>query len=181
VYLCSSDYPSDHGWLYHQKADHTFEDVTSAAGLGQREAHGIAFFDFDKDGDLDVAIGTSTFRGGAPHSTLHVYQNTSGQDSNWVQILLVGKGKGGTNRSAIGAVLRVTAGGVTQTLEVSGGHSASQTENELVQTVGLGTSCTIDKVEVRWLDGKQTTSTFTDLRANYRVRITEGQSRVEYL
>jgi hypothetical protein len=49
-----------------------------------------------------------------------------------------------------------------------------------VLTFGLGSACTIDKVEVRWLDGTNTVSTYTDVRANYRVKLTEGQSSVDY-
>ena len=181
VYICSSDYPGDHGWLFHQKADHKFEDVTNPSKLGQKEAHGIAFFDMDKDGDLDVAIGTSTFRGGAANALLKIYENAIGQDQNFVQIQLVGKGAGGTNRSAIGALVKVTAGGVTQQMEINGGHSASATANEHVLTFGLGANCTIDKVEVRWLDGKKTVTSYNDVRANYRVRLTEGSDTVEYI
>ena len=180
IYLCSSDYPGDHGWLFHQKPDHTFEDSTDAAKLGQSQTHGIAFFDFDKDGDLDVAMGTSTARVGG-HSTLFVYENKAGQDQNWLQVQLVGGGAGMTNRSAIGALVRVTAGGVTQIQEVQGGHSATTTQNDLLLTFGLGSACAIDKLEVRWLDGANTVSSFKEVRSNYRVRLTEGQTKVEYL
>ena len=109
IYLCSSDYPDDHGWLFHQKPDHTFEDATTPSGLGQAETHGIAFFDFDKDGDLDVAIGTSTARASGTHATLMLYENVTGQDQNFLQVQLVGGGTGMTNRSAIGALVKVTA------------------------------------------------------------------------
>jgi enediyne biosynthesis protein E4 len=180
VYICSSDYPADHGWLFHQKPDHTFENATDVAKLSQSEPHGIAFFDFDKDGDLDVAMGTSTARVGG-HATLFVYENTAGQDQNWLQVQLVGAGAGGTNRSAIGALVKVTAGGVTQMQEIQGGHSSSTTQNDLLLTFGLGSACNIDKVEVRWLDAANTVATFTGVEANYRIRLTEGQTGVQYL
>ncbi len=51
--------------LYHNRGDGTFENVTEAAGLreeGDVRTIGIAFFDFDKDGDLDVAAGGYTCR-----------------------------------------------------------------------------------------------------------------------
>jgi hypothetical protein len=180
IYLCSSDYPGDHGWFYRQKPDHTFEDATMPANLGQSQPHGIAVFDMDKDGDLDIALGTSTARVGG-HSTLFVYENTIGQDQNFLQVQLVGGGEGKTNVSAIGALVKVTSGGVTQMQEIQGGHSSSETQNDLLLTFGLGSACTIDKVEVRWLDAANTVSTFTDVRANYRVRLTEGQPKVEYV
>lgn len=181
IYLTSSDYPGDHGWVWHQKADHTFEDITSASKIGQKEAHGIAFADFDHDGDIDVAIGTSDFRGGAPNKALRIYRNEVGASANFTQIELVGKGAGGTNRSAIGALVKVTAGGKTQMQEISGGHSSSTTQNELPLTFGLGATCTIDKIEVRWLDAKGTVQTWTNVRSNYRVRLREGVNEVEYL
>lgn len=180
IYICSSDYPGDHGWLFRQKPDHTFEDATTASKLGQSEPHGIAFFDMDKDGDLDVAIGTSTMRVGG-HATLHVYENKTGQDQNFTQVQLVGGGEGLTNKSAIGALVKVTAGGVTQMQEVQGGHSASGTQSDLLLTFGLGGACAVDKIEVRWLDAKNTVQTWTNVRANYRVRLTEQSPNVEYL
>lgn len=180
IYLCSSDYPGDHGWFYRQKPDHTFEDATTPSNLGQTQPHGIALFDMDKDGDLDIALGTSTARVGG-HSTLYVYENTIGQDQNFTQVQLVGGGEGMTNKSGIGALVKVTSGGVTQMQEIQGGHSATATQNDLLLTFGLGGSCTIDKIEVRWLDAKNTVQTFTNVQANYRVRLTEGQPKVEYV
>ncbi|MBM4376330.1 MAG: CRTAC1 family protein [Deltaproteobacteria bacterium] len=177
IYLCSSDYPDNHGWVYHQKPDHTFEDVTEVSGIGQKQSRGITFFDFDRDGDLDVAIGTSTARVGG-HSTLFVYENLAGQDRNWLQVVLEGAGLGRTNRSAIGALVRVTANGVTQQQEIQGGHSASGTQNELVLTFGLGDACAIDKLEVRWLDAASTVETFVDVAPNRRVRVTEGKGEI---
>jgi hypothetical protein len=86
-----------------------------------------------------------------------------------------------TNRSAIGALVKVTANGVTQMQEIQGGHSSSTTQNDLLLTFGLGSACMIDKVEVRWLDAKNTVQTFKDVRSNYRIRLTEGQPDVEYV
>ncbi|MBM4359287.1 MAG: CRTAC1 family protein [Deltaproteobacteria bacterium] len=180
IYICSSDYPQNHGWVFRQKADHTFEDVTETSGIGQDQSRGIAFFDFDHDGDLDVAIGTSTARVGG-HATLRVYENLAGQDRNWVQVVLEGGGLGKTNRSAVGALVKVTANGVTQQQEIQGGHASSATQNELVLTFGLGGACAIEKVEVRWLDAANTVQSFANVAPNYRVRITEGKDEVVYV
>jgi hypothetical protein len=60
-----------------------------------------------------------------------------------------------SNRSAIGARVRVTAGGMTQTAEVrSGGSYLSQSDLRL--HFGLGTATRIDRVEIDWPSGAKT-------------------------
>jgi hypothetical protein len=68
---------------------------------------------------------------------------------NWVLLKLVGTK---SNRSAIGARVRLTAGGTVQTEEVrSGGGYASQSDLRL--HFGLGSAEKIDKVEIFWPSG----------------------------
>jgi hypothetical protein len=97
-----------------------------------------------------------------------------------VRVKLVGLGAGHSNVSAIGARVRVTAGGVTQTMEVKGGEGIGQIQNDFVLTFGLGATCDIDQIEVRWPDSAHTTDTFKDVRANYLVTIKEGDTDVAY-
>ena len=67
------------------------------------------------------------------------------------------------NRSAIGARVRVTAGGVVQTAEVrSGGSYLSQSDLRL--HFGLGAAKQADKVEIAWPGGGRQTE--TDLAAD---------------
>ena len=115
--------------------------------------------------------------------TFKVFRNVVGQDANWVQVRLVGRGPaaGGGNTSAIGARVRVKAGGRTLTQEVSGGYGHTTTQNDLVLTFGLGAACAVDEIEVRWPDGKATTTRYPDIRANYRVELREGDARPFYV
>jgi hypothetical protein len=184
IYLAASDYPGQYSWLFHQNADGTFTEVGRAAGFHHACPHGLALADFDRDGDLDMIVGSSTARTCAQTWThgpeLRFYENTVGQDRNWTTVRLVGRGAGGANRSAIGARVRVTAGGVTQTREVQGSWGHFALGQELPVHVGLGGNCMIDRIEVRWPDAANTVESFTDVRANYRIELRQGDGRVHY-
>jgi len=180
IYLSSSDYPGNHGWLWRQKDDGTFEDVTVATGAGATQIHGVSLVDLDGDGDLDLVAGTSTARNVAKTQALRVYRNDVGQDQNWVRVRLVGSGPGGANRSAIGARVRVTAGGRTQTQQLQGGYGHQVIQNDLVLTFGLGATCAIDAIEVRWPDPAATVTTYADVRANYLVELRSDSELPSY-
>ena len=185
ILICSSDYPGTKAWLYHQKNDGNFEYVPPAVGIKHPRAHGVAVADFDGDGALDVALGHGTARCTASEAgcydtpEVHLFHNEMAQDGNWVRIRLEGNGTT-TNRSAIGARVRVTAGGVTQTQEVGGGYGQGGIQHDLVLHFGLGTACDVEKVEIRWPDAALTTQTFEGVRGNYRMVIRQDGG-VEYL
>ena len=183
ILIGSSDYPGTRAFLFHQKTDGTFEEVAITDGIDHPRSHGVAVADFDGDGDVDVALGHGTARCSGdpschPTAEVHMFRNEIGQGSNRLQIRLAGGP--GSNRSAIGARVRVTAGGVTQTQEVGGGYGHFGIQHDLMLTFGLGASCDIDKVEVRWPDEALTTQTFANVRANYRILVTQGVADPEY-
>lgn len=187
ILIASSDYPGTRAFLFHQQSNGAFKEVPFAMAIDHRRAHGVAIADFDRDGDLDVALGHSRARcSGAtdcpPDEQLHIYRNethgAANQGANWVQLRLVGSG--GSNRSAIGARVTVQAGGISQTAELDGGHGHFGIQNDLVLHFGLGAACKIDKITVRWPDQALTEQTFEGVLANYLVRLTQGQSQVVY-
>jgi hypothetical protein len=178
---------SDTHRLFHQKEDGTFEEIETQAGLLGKNApnlQGPAFIDVDGDGDLDLVAGESSAQAGAAgNQVLHVFRNLAGQDNNWLRVRLVGAGPGagGAGLSAIGARVRVTAGGRTQTQYVSGGYGHSNVQADLVLTFGLGSSCSVDSVEVRWPDGANTVSTYANVSANYTATVTQGSPVIQYV
>ncbi len=184
VWAGGSDYPSNRGWLFQQLDDVRFAEVGMRAGIAHPCPVGMALADFDLDGDTDVVLATSLARSCSTdwmgRAVVRMYENVSGE-ANWTSIRLVGRGAGGANRAGVGARVRVTAGGVTQTREIQGNWGLAGLSAELVAHVGLGARCAIERVEVRWPDAAGTTETFTDVRPNYRLEIRQGEGRVRYL
>lgn len=175
IYRGSSDYPGTRGLLYHNDGDGTFTRVPLADGIDFTSSHGVVVADFDRDGDLDIVAGHSRFRCGSGdhcYDSGHAryFENVIGDQSNWLQLDLVGAE--GTNRSAIGARVRVTTPDGTQTREVYGGHGHYGLQDDTVVHVGLGEHCEAE-VEIRWPDDELTTETYR-VPAGNRFRITQG-------
>jgi hypothetical protein len=111
---------------------------------------------------------------------VHVYRNDVGAAKNVVQVRLHGA-PGKSHAAAIGARVAVTAGGVTQVQEVNGGYGHFGMQHGTVLTFGLGTSCTIDSLEVRWPDSAGTVETFKDVVPNYLVDVKQGEKKPVYV
>jgi hypothetical protein len=105
-------------------------------------SRGSAFGDVDNDGSIEVLINNQN----EPPSLLK--QSASGS-SHWIMLQLTGTK---SNRSAIGARVRLTASGRSQLDEVrSGGSYLSQ--NDLRLHFGLGGSKEVDEIDVEWPSG----------------------------
>jgi enediyne biosynthesis protein E4 len=156
IIVAASDYPNQYSLLFHQKPDGSFEEVGQQWGLHHPCASGLAVADFDRDGDLDVVVGSGTARDcGSIWKTneVHFYENNASQKGgHWLEVHL--KGKPPSNAAAIGARVTVTAGGEKQMQEVSGGYGHFGQQNDLVLFFGLGACTSADKIDVRWPDAK---------------------------
>ncbi len=145
--------------LYKQNPDRSFTNVTYEAGIDAVNSLGVAWADYDNDGDLDVALATET--------GLRLYRNDMAGTGNWVGFNLRSIN---SNAYAIGAKIEVVAGGSTYTRWVTAGKGAGS-QQPYVQYVGLGTTSAIDSVMVRWPDGK--TLTLNDVDINMIHDVTE--------
>ena len=155
--------------LYRNLGNGRFEDVSAKAGpalVALNLGRGCAFGDFDNDGDVDVIVNNLD---GPP--TLLRNDGASGNGS----ILLKCVGTR-SNRSAIGARVKVSVGGGTQTKEVMSG-SSYYSQSDLRLHFGLGRAAAADAVEVAWPSGGK--EAFRDLPANQVYVIQEAKGIVE--
>jgi hypothetical protein len=153
--------------VYRNRGDGRFDDVTEQLGppvTVPKAGRGAAFADFDNDGDIDVLVNNM-------HEPPELYRLDQRQPRNWAALQLVGTS---SNRSAIGARVRLTAGGVTQVDEVRGGGSY-YSQNDLRPHFGLGDATAVDRVEVRWPNGRE--EEWTAVGRNRFVTLTEGTGR----
>jgi hypothetical protein len=138
-----------------------FAEVGEAAGLSSpMVGRGVVTLDYDGDGDLDLVF---TDNGGPAR----LYRNEGRPKGHWLRMTLHGTA---SNRDAIGAVVLVTAGGVTQSRMVkSGSGYLSQSESTL--TFGLGTHDSAERLEIHWPSGR--VQTLRNVVADQRMVVTE--------
>jgi enediyne biosynthesis protein E4 len=140
-----------------------FHDATATSGSGvtqPRSSRGAAFGDFDNDGDVDLLVMTMN----EPPALL---RNDYRGSNRWVAVQLEGRA---SNRSAIGATVRVTVAGRTQAQAVLS-QSSYYSHNDLRLHFGLGTHTAAERIEVRWPAGAVTLD--EDVPAGQVLRIRE--------
>ena len=154
--------------LNFNKGDGTFCDASDQAGsalMEKRVSRGLAVGDLFNDGNMDVVIEDLI---GPPM----ILRNPGVPGRHWVSFELAGTK---SNRLAIGAKVKIVAGGMTQTSEIhSGGSYLSQ--NDLRVHFGLGSAAKIDSLEVVWPSGA--TDEAKDLAADRFYSVLEGKGIV---
>jgi hypothetical protein len=154
--------------IYGNLGNGRFKEITAACGPGAQEVHssrGCAFGDYDNDGDMDVLIMNMN----EPPSLLRNEYNSNHRGANnWLTLKLIGTK---SNRSAIGAKVRLKTGGRWQTQEVTS-QSSYYSYNDPRLHFGLGESNRAEQIEIRWPNGQ--TEVIKEIVANQIVTIKEG-------
>jgi len=154
--VASGDLGKQHNILLINDGKGYFEPADGAGGAAG-SLHGVGdsvtTADFDQDGFVDILVTTGFSMGrslglASDAGGYHLYRNR-GNDNHWLTIDLEGTK---SNRDGIGAVVTLTAGGVTQTRVQDGGiHHRGQ--NEQILHFGLGKHQRVEKISIFWPSG----------------------------
>jgi hypothetical protein len=124
-----------------------FNDVAQAVGATDTyDGRSVALADLWNRGVLDVIVTNQ-------RGPLLIYKNTVVPENKWIDFDLEGTG---SNRSALGAEVKVLWNGRQQVQTVSGG-SGFCSENQRRLHFGLGKNALLEKVVIRWPSGKTQT------------------------
>jgi hypothetical protein len=151
--------------LYRNDGRGRFTDVTAATGTAENNGWGCAWADYDHDGFLDLAVGS-----GSGFQLLH----NRGNADHWVEVELMGTS---CNAAAIGARVKVIAGGVSYIREVQGGRGTTS-QNMLACHFGLGSYSSDVEVWVSW-PGEGDYKQGGTAKADSRVRVVQPRSVVD--
>ena len=131
-----------------------FEDVTARSGLAVETRYinwGAGIVDLDNDGRVDLVVEERNNRTSKRY--LHIYRNEWPSTGNhWVGAHLEETAGGAT---IPGSVVTILAGGVKYLSPVINGDSFL-CQHPAAAHAGLGTTATVDAIEVRWGDGQVT-------------------------
>lgn len=150
--------------VYRNLRNGKFEDVSALAGPGiaaRFTSRGVAFGDYDNDGDIDVLVMNMD----QPPSLL---RNQLSSKNHWIKVHLTGTK---SNRSAIGSTVTVQAGGIRQSAAVLS-QTSYLSVNDPRLHFGLGPAQSVDKITVRWASGG--TEEFPGSPAGVLVELVEG-------
>ena len=143
----------------------TFREIGAALGGGfsdPKVGRGLAYGDFDRDGDLDLLITTN-------NGPAYLYRNDQLTANRSLRVRLVGTK---SNRDGIGAMVHAFNGGRVQSRMVKGG-SSYLSQSELPVTFGMGRRDRLDRLVVEWPSGR--TEEFKDLAAGRAYECVEAR------
>ncbi len=162
--------------LFRNVGGESFVDVTTAAGLGHsQKGHGVAFADFDHDGDQDIFAELGGAYAGDVFGNA-LFENP-GFGNNWLVVKLVGLV---SSSSAIGARIRadILEDGKKRSVYRWVNSGGSFGANPMRQHIGLGRAETILSLEIYWPTSDRTQA-FQNVRLNQFIVVTEGHDTYE--
>jgi hypothetical protein len=149
--------------LFENSGEEKFVDVSLELGDYFHEEYvgrGACLADYDNDGDLDIFIVNL-------NDQCRFLRNNKGNQHSWIILKLTGTA---SNRDGVGARVKVTAGGKTQTLQKRS-TTGYLSQNDPRLHFGLADQEQVEKIEIRWPSGK--IQTLENVQANQILEIKE--------
>lgn len=146
-----------------------FRNVAESIGGGfalPKVGRGLAYGDFDRDGDVDVLMTTN-------NGPAYLFRNDQTAGNRSIRLKLVGTK---SNRDAIGATVRIYHSGGQQMRMIRSG-SSYLSQSELAATFGVGRRDRIDRVVISWPSGR--TEEFKGLQTGKSYKCVEGSGMSE--
>ena len=131
-----------------------FANVSEFIGLTKTgDRKGCAFFDYDKDGFLDIYMPSAEFN--------HIlYHNAAVNNTNWIGFILEGTL---SNRDAVGSIVTLYTGEKKQIRLTKCGNGFVRQDNPWVH-FGIGFETSVDSIIIRWPLGYK--QVLTDIAIN---------------
>lgn len=163
-----SDY-KQRNHLFRNLGDGTFQDIGPSLGEGLRiikSSRGAALSDWDRDGDLDIAVSNLD-------DPVDLLRNDLPSGSNYLQVYLRGHK---SNRDGIGARVTIRCASSKQTQELHSGSSYLSNSESMLH-FGLGKDTLVDSLEIAWPSSKK--KILKNIKANQRILVGEAEGLIE--
>jgi enediyne biosynthesis protein E4 len=160
---------------FYRNVNGTFTDVTLTEGtVFDGRGRGAALVDYNKDGRMDIVVGSINFIPGVPTKDYQVFKNVTpiSPDRNWIQIQCKAIH---TAPEAIGTTIEVWENGIRHMRQVTTGGGMVSCAS-LVQHFGLGPATTIDSIILYWpmtKDLHRQVDRYYNVPVNQRISYTE--------
>jgi enediyne biosynthesis protein E4 len=154
--------------IYRNLGNRKFEDVSAKLGRALQKpvvGRGMAYSDFDNDGDLDLVIMTN-------NGLARLLRNDNANQNEVLRVKLVGVK---SNRDAIGTKVTLTTGGGATLARMVKGGSSYLSQSELPLTFGLGKPGSVKslRLQILWPSGRKDST--ADIKPNQFLIIQEGK------
>ena len=148
--------------LYFENIDGKFVNKAPEYGVDLGfDFYGLAYGDFNNDGYLDLVAS-------ANDGNNKLLMNSTNRKGNWLELSLTGTT---INSMAIGAKIRIVAGGKNQSRTRTAGNSYASEMSSMLH-FGIGSLTFIDTLEVTW--SKNNIQVFTNIAVNKQYQLIEG-------